>query len=159
MSDVDTRRATQRRLATVMLVEAALFVLFWGAWFVDNDLVATDTSPEYQAFEEAFPLPDSLVVVCLVLGAYGLLRDRRWSVCFVMWASGAIVFLGLVDLAYDVQNGMWGWHPDGLGRIAVVTGLLASGLGFGHWGWRQVTEPTRVRARDAALARTGSDES
>jgi len=127
---------TVQRLALAMRIEAVLLVAYWTLWAIDHSLVAADDSPEYDAFEAAFPLPDGFIALCLLLAAGDLVRGRRRGVFFTIAAAGAGMFLALTDLAYDLQNGIFTKGVNGALEAVIVVVIFTSSIVFGRWAFR-----------------------
>lgn len=56
-------------MAGLLVAVAALVVAYWVAWALHRSLVASETGVAYTQFEEAFPLADGFLVLCLLAGA------------------------------------------------------------------------------------------
>ncbi|MGV9174002.1 MAG: hypothetical protein ACOC44_09480 [Promethearchaeia archaeon] len=55
--------------------------------------------------EKTFPLPDlGWVTPMLVIAAIGLILDAKFGYFFSALAGSGMMFLGLIDLAFHVQN-------------------------------------------------------
>jgi len=62
----------------------------------------------YLSFEKAFPLPDlGWITPLLLIGGTGLLKNRRYGYLASLLAGAALVFLGLVDISFNLQNGRY----------------------------------------------------
>ena len=62
--------------------------------------------------------------------ASGLLTDRGWGVAWALVAAGALVFLGLMDTTFNLQNGLYrhlrtSWPM----RAELVINVWSIGLG------------------------------
>jgi hypothetical protein len=80
--------------------------LFWIAFFTVG--LAPEHPPEgYYTFEHAFPLPDICLGIALLAAAYGLSRDKGYGRPLSLACSGGMIFLGLVDFSFNIQNGMY----------------------------------------------------
>ena len=107
--------------------------LYWLAWFAAPDLVQSRSpgAPDYGiyvAFEQAFPLGDTWLALASLLGALGLIRRRPWGFLFMLLAGSAAVFLGLMDLLYDLEHGMFvPFTAEATIELAIVVLLLALG--------------------------------
>ena len=55
----------------------------------------------------SFPLADGYMAVCLLICAVGLIRRRPWALLFGLVGGSAIIFLGLMDTLYSIQQGMF----------------------------------------------------
>lgn len=61
----------------------------------------------YLGYESAFPLADLFVAVTSALSAFYLIgRDAR-AVLFGLIGSGALGFLGLIDISFNLQHGLY----------------------------------------------------
>ena len=139
---VDQR--SRRAMATVLLMAALLIVAYWLAWATHRSLVASETSLSYYQFEDAFPLADAWLALCLVAASYSLVTSRRAALFWLLAAGGAGLYLFGMDVLYDLQHGVWGNGGNGL--IELVINLLTLGLSLFVLRW------TWVR-RDALLGR------
>jgi hypothetical protein len=139
---VDQR--SRRAMATVLSVAALLIVTYWLAWLTHRSLVASETTVAYTQFEDAFPLADAWLALCLVAASYCLVTSRRAALFWLLAGGGSGVYLFGMDVLYDLQHGVWGKGGNGL--MELVTNLLTLGLSLFvlRWAW--------VR-RDALLAR------
>jgi hypothetical protein len=139
---VDQR--SRRAMATVLLVAALLIGAYWLAWATHRSLVASETSFSYYQFEDAFPLADAWLALCLVAASYCLVTSRRAALFWLLAGGGAGLYLFGMDVLYDLQHGVWGKGGNGL--IELVINLLTLGLSLFVLRW------TWVR-RDALLDR------
>ena len=89
-----------------------VIVFFWTTWFLAPEMIQARSpdAPDYQiyvSFEQAFILADCWVAISLLIGLAGLWRMRDWGFLFTLLAGGGGIFLGLMDLLYDLQHGMF----------------------------------------------------
>src|SRR5207244_7706520 len=61
----------------------------------------------YLAFERAFPAADGWLVIVCVVAAEGLRRRREWALLWGVAAGSAIIYLGCMDVLYNLENGMY----------------------------------------------------
>src|SRR6478736_8913600 len=80
-----------------MVFGAALMVTYWVLWFAARDTVASDTTQSYYDFENAFPVADAWILVCLVGGIVALLRRSHWTLFWLLAGGGAGVYLACMD--------------------------------------------------------------
>ena len=83
----------------------------------------------YFAFEHAFTLPDAVLSVGLL--AAGMLqyrlRSEAWAISLA--CAGGLLFLGLADVSFNLQNGIYSESlAGGLGALAINTWCIALGL-------------------------------
>jgi hypothetical protein len=133
-------RAADRRHALAMLAAAAGTIAYWVDYFVAGG-VQTSGDPTYLAFENAFPLADAWMATCYVIAAGFLRRGRVAAVPWGIAAGGAMVFLGCMDVLYNLEHGK---YADMTGEMAIETAINLACLGFGPFTiWRL----WRIRAR------------
>jgi len=99
-----------RGLAALQIATGAGIILFWALFFTVG-LAPQDPPPGYFAFEHAFPLPDLLLALALIRAAV-LLRGgdaaaQRRGRTLSLLCAGALVFLGVLDFSFNIQNGMY----------------------------------------------------
>jgi hypothetical protein len=93
-------------IAALEIVTAAGLILFWIAFFTVG--LAPDNPPAcYLAYEHAFPLPDILLSVLLLIAGILLMRDRPLGYKLSLAGAGALVFLGVLDFSFNIQNGIY----------------------------------------------------
>ncbi|MBX7227011.1 MAG: hypothetical protein K1X55_13340 [Chitinophagales bacterium] len=91
-------------IAVLQLLTAIGIVLFWLQFFIFG--FDTESYPDcYPNFEHSFPLPDTFLVIMLIL-AYINRKKIHWKQ-YTLIASGAMIFLGLCDFSFNLLNGMY----------------------------------------------------
>lgn len=114
-----------RIVALLQLALALGFIGFWILFFAEDacrvsgprlaDCLATGKSTDcarpalacerYLAFENSFPLPDlGFIVPLLLLSAWGIWQNRRMGLLTGIMAGSALIFLGLLDISFNLQN-------------------------------------------------------
>ena len=116
-------------LAILQIILAVGIAAFWIYFFM-----VENKNPEkeewYLKHERSFPLPDlGLVMVCLLVAAIGLLIGERFGIFFTIVAGGGLMFLGLIDLAFNLQHGLFKTkNMDAYMNIAIVAIVLIMGV-------------------------------
>lgn len=107
-----------RLLPILQLVLAVGFIGFWIMFFAENACQQKTMECErFLAFEKSFPVPDlGYIVPLLVVGAIGLLKGKRYGILASLLAGSALIFLGLLDISFNLQNGRY--------TVDVVEGLM-----------------------------------
>jgi len=130
----------ERRVVIAILTGAAVLIAaYWVIWFaVDRSILASDTRDAYYEFENAFPLADGWLVLCLVVAILQLSRRRATVLLWLLAGGGADIYLAGMDVLYDIEHRIW-FHGGG-GRlielgINLVTFALSAGLLA--WSWRR----------------------
>jgi hypothetical protein len=86
------------------LLTALGIILFWIYFFIMENADPNNTSI-YLAFERSFPLADiGWLVPALIIGAIGLMQKRRFGTVFSLAGGGALIFLSLLDISFNVFN-------------------------------------------------------
>jgi hypothetical protein len=98
---IDTRLVAALEIAT-----AGGFSLFWLAFFTVG-LAPVNAPPCYFAYEHSFPLPDGFLAILLLVAGILLMLNKPWGGKLSLMAAGALVFLGLVDFSFNIQNGIY----------------------------------------------------
>jgi hypothetical protein len=125
----------RRTMAGVLVAAAALVVAYWVLWAVHRSLVASETGRAYVQFEDAFPLADAWLVVCLVAGAHALVTLRRTALFWLVAGGGAGLYLFAMDVLYDLQHGIWGRGPNGVVELGINVLTLGLSLFVLRWAW------------------------
>jgi hypothetical protein len=123
----------------VLLAAAVLTVAYWVVWFfVDRSILASDTRGAYYEFENAFPLADGWLVLCLVGAAVQLLRRRGTALLWLLAGGGAGVYLAGMDILYDLEHQIW-FHGGSGGLIELAINILTvlASVGVLVWSWRR----------------------
>ena len=94
--------------------------------------------PCYVVFERNFPLPDGFVAFASVLSAEGLRRGHGWAVLWGLMAAGGLLFLGLIDTAYNLWNGMYRTRSLAMtAEVAINVFCFAFAIWLAAFLWRQ----------------------
>ncbi|HEU5439795.1 MAG TPA: hypothetical protein VFU88_10950 [Ktedonobacterales bacterium] len=138
----DVRPSGERAVLIAMAVALLLTVAYWVIWYgVDRDLLASSHAAAYYAFENAFPLADGWLVLALLLGIVNLARRRPAVVLWTLLAGGAGIYLGCMDVLFDLENGIYTSHPGAdasasLIEIAINIITFTFGIAIIAWVWR-----------------------
>jgi hypothetical protein len=91
-------------LAWFLIFVVVEVVLYWVLFFFFPGVVRTSQEECYLVFERAFPLADAWMAIASIIGAIGIWRMKQWGLLFAIMAGSSAIFLGLMDLLYNVQN-------------------------------------------------------
>ncbi len=112
-----------RIIAICEIIGALLLIGFWIGWFFDI-LKSFEPGDQlydvYIAFESSFPVADSWIVILLLISAFGVLNEKSYGSFFAAAAGGAFVFLGLIDITFNLQQGVYQYD-----LLAIVINLAA----------------------------------
>ena len=106
-------------MAWLMILTGAGIILFWIAFFTVN-LVPENAPPCYRAFEHAFPPPDGLLALGLIAAGVLTLRGRPAGRTLSLVCAGGLLFLGVIDISFNLQNGIYGLGIDELISMAAI---------------------------------------
>ncbi len=144
----DQNRNPLRIVALLEIGTAIGLMGFWLAFFTVG-LAPARPPVGYLQFEHSFPVPDLLLAgLFLVSGRYLLdvrPAPQRLGQSLSLVAAGAVMFLGALDISFNVQNGMYSislqdallalainaWCM-GFGAALVFCCLRSSGAPAGH---------------------------
>jgi hypothetical protein len=135
----------------VMLTGVLLMCAYWVAFYLSdvtkpNMALIDPTDPGaflrvYMGFESAFPLADGFVAVTAALAIFYLAAKDAKAVLFGLVASGALMFLALIDIYFNVLNGLYRpsrlWADSGLQMemaINIICVLLSIASVIRFWG-------------------------
>jgi len=103
-------KRTDRILGSLLLLGAAVTIAYWVNYFVAGDVrVVPDLW--YTAFEDAFPVADGWMSVCLIGAGLGLWRGQRSAPFFGLMAGSALLYLAGLDITFNVERGLYALLP------------------------------------------------
>jgi hypothetical protein len=119
----------------VLAASVVVMVAFWAAWFGHRSLVASNTTRSYYDFENAFPLADAWLTVCLFAGLVTLRRRHATALLWILLGAGGGIYLFAMDVLYDLEHGIWWKSAGGAVELAINVITLAVSLALLRWGW------------------------
>ncbi len=132
---------SRRTMAGLLLAAALLIAAYWLGWLVHRSLVASEAGAAYTQFEDAFPLADAWLALCLVAGAFCLWTARRAAVFWLLAGGGAGIYLFCMDVLYDLQHGVWGKGANGVMELLINVVTLVLSLSVLRWTWVPARRP------------------
>ena len=93
-------------IAILELLTGVGLILFWIAFFTIG-LAPKNPPKGYMEYEHSFPLPDGLLAILLLAAGILLLLNNPWGSHLSLIAAGALVFLGVLDFSFNIQNGIY----------------------------------------------------
>ncbi len=91
----------------IAILQILLGISFIGFWIIFYFTEYKNPKMDEVAFkhEKSFPLPDlGWIMPCLFISAIGILLEQKFGYFFSALAGSGMMFLGLIDLAFDIQN-------------------------------------------------------
>ncbi len=93
-------------IAVLELLTGVGLILFWIGFFTIG--LAPKNPPQgYMEYEHSFPLPDGLLAILMLVAGTLLLLNNPWGSHLSLVAAGALVFLGVLDFSFNIQNGVY----------------------------------------------------
>ena len=130
-----------RRTITVLLAGAiVLDVVYWTLWFTNRSAIASLDTEAYYQFENAFPLADLWLGLACLLALVALQRRRPQALLWLIAAGGAGLYLGSMDLLYDVQHGIFSHGFGGAFELVIVLLTWLFSITVLTWSWRHRDE-------------------
>lgn len=118
-------------IARLQLGTGIGLLVFWALFFAVG-LAPRDPPPGYFQFEHSFTVPDIILALSLIragtwlLGAEASRHKLGWVLSLI--CAGALIFLGLLDISFNLQNGMYtGWWLDALLAVAINAWCIGFG--------------------------------
>ncbi len=100
---------------------------FWFSW-LRHEQSEPWFPPGFIEHERAFVFPDSLCATLLVASAWLELAGNPLGRSIGLVAAGMLLFLGVIDTAYMVQNGMFAREKNGAQHFAIVASILTTSI-------------------------------
>jgi len=94
----------------IAILQILLGFGFVGFWVIFYFTEYKNPKMDELAFkhEKSFPLPDlGWIMPCLFIAGIGILMEQKFGYFFSALAGSGMMFLGLIDLAFDIQNGVF----------------------------------------------------
>src|SRR5689334_14113555 len=137
---------SDRILSVLLLLGAAVTIAYWVNYFVAGDVrVVPDLW--YSAFEDAFPVADGWMSVCMIAAGIGFWRGTRSAPLFGLMAGSALIYLAAMDVTFNVERGLYRLLPAS-GPMATEATINAASLALGvitvTMCWRRAIRLTSV---------------
>jgi hypothetical protein len=97
---------------------------FWLTWFRQPHTESW-LPTGYVEHERVFVFPDTVLSALLVASAVLLLAEESLGRALALVCAGMLTFLGVIDLAYFAQHGMFAREREGFGNLGIVVAVLA----------------------------------
>ena len=95
-----------KTIAVLQLVMALGLILFWVGFFTVG-MAPENPPPCYLAYEHSFPVPDIIMAIALILSSVLLFKGRPWGKAISLVCAGSLMFLGVLDMCFNYQNGVY----------------------------------------------------
>jgi hypothetical protein len=93
-------------IAVLELLTGIGFILFWTGFFTIG--LSPENPPQcYFAYEHSFPLPDIILSIAILASGILLLKNKESGRTLSLVCSGGLMFLGILDFSFNIQNGIY----------------------------------------------------
>lgn len=126
-----------RAVAVAYLLLASVGTVAYWTVFFTSGAVHVRGDATYLAFERSFPLADAWMAACALLAATGLWRGRPWGLLFGLLAGSSLVFLGCMDVMWNLNEGSYAITNGAMAaEIVINVFCLAGGPWLITYLWR-----------------------
>jgi hypothetical protein len=95
-----------KTIAVLELLTGIGIILFWIGFFTIG--LAPENPPLcYFAYEHSFPLPDIILSIAMLASGILLLKNKKSGRTLSLICSGGLMFLGILDFSFNIQNGVY----------------------------------------------------
>jgi hypothetical protein len=125
-----------RRWIQVMLVIALIIdVAYWSIWFIRREWLASEHTQAYYDFENAFPLADLWLGIAIVMALLALRTGRPSALLWLICSGAAGLYLGSLDLLYDLEHGIFAMGAGGAIEAGIVVLTWIFSITLLRWSW------------------------
>ena len=93
-------------ISILSIITAVGLILFWIGFFTIG-LAPKNPPAGYFVYEHSFPVPDIILAVVLIAGSVLNMTGGTHGNTLLVASGGALVFLGILDMSFNFQNGMY----------------------------------------------------
>jgi hypothetical protein len=95
-----------KTIAVLELLTGIGIILFWIGFFTIG--LTPENPPQcYFAYEHSFPLPDIILSIAILASGILLLKNNASGRTLSLVCSGGLMFLGILDFSFNIQNGIY----------------------------------------------------
>ena len=95
-----------RFLIRIQILTGIGLLIFWGLFFTIG--LAPENPPKgFFEYEHSFLVPDLILALGLLYSAFLNKKDHAFGRDLTLVCGGAIIFLGVLDISFNSQNGMY----------------------------------------------------
>ena len=95
-----------KTIAVLELLTSLGLILFWIGFFTIG-LAPENPPPCYFAYEHSFPPPDIILSIAMLASGILLLKNKASGMALSLVCSGGLIFLGILDFSFNIQNGLY----------------------------------------------------
>ena len=126
---ISTSPAKQLRMLSVLQIVTGIGIsVFWLLYFTVG-MAPAKPPPCYFAFENSFPLPDTILAIALIASGANILKEGTWGLSLSLISAGGLIFLGVLDFSFSAQNGLYsGQLTDALQSAFIPLWCVSMGM-------------------------------
>jgi hypothetical protein len=118
-------------IISVLLLGTAVGLVYYWYDFFNKGSVPVIDQDWYIKFQKTFPVADIWTAVCAVIGAIGLITDNSFGPFFTLITGSSLLFLGLMDVTFNVQNKLYQYIKNsGQMKFEVFINIWTIGFGI-----------------------------
>ena len=128
-----------RFILGVLIFGVVATIAYWVVWFgVDREILASAHSQSYYAFENSFPIADAWMTFVGSAATLALFHRRASALLWSIAAGTTSIYLGLLDVLFDLENGIYRSVDTGGVVVEIVINVLTLSMGAVvlFWAWR-----------------------
>ena len=126
----------RRLVAAALVVATVAMATYWTLWFADRALVESETARSYLQFENAFPLADGWLTLCLLGAVVSLARRSTLALFWLLAGGGAGLYLFCMDVLYDAEHDIWAHGAGGVIEAVINALTVTLSATLLSWAWR-----------------------
>ncbi len=130
----------RRVIQAMVLVALVLDIVYWTLWFTSRSTIESLHTQAYYDFENAFPLADLWLGVACLMVFLTIRKGGPGAFYWLVAAGAAGLYLGCMDLLYDLEHGIFAKGGGGAFEAFIVVLTWAFSLTALIWPWRHREE-------------------
>jgi hypothetical protein len=117
-------------LSVLWILSAICCIYYWIDFYTRGEVQVVNED-WYVKFQKAFTIADLWMTISAIIGAIGLLMGQTYGLLFALLAAASLIFLGLMDVAFNIQNNLYRLvGTSNQMKFEVFLNLWALGLGI-----------------------------
>jgi len=132
-----------RFMLGVLIFGVVATLAYWLVWFgIDREILASAHTESYYVFENSFPVADLWMALTGLAASVALVRRRASALLWMLAAGSVSIYLGLLDVLFDLENGIYRSPDTGGVVVEIVINVLTLAMGAVvlSWAWRKRRE-------------------
>lgn len=137
VSDDKVRKVVAGLLGLTALLTAVFWIVFFADYAAQANSYFAQRCSAWLLWERSFPAADLWMASACFVGAIGFWKRRPWGLLFALLGGSALIFLGLMDALFFLQNGLyWPVNVDVIMEAVIHLWALIFGSFIIAYVWR-----------------------